>query len=325
MNFYRLIVFLLFLVFITTSCENLSEAKVLTLAHGLPTSHPVHKGIVVFQKELEKRSKGKLKIKIFADGQLGSERQVLELLQIGSVSMTKVSAATIANFVPEYSVLGIPYIFRNKEHCFKVLEGEIGESLLEKGSERWLKGLCFYDAGSRSFYTTNKAIKKADDIKGLKIRVMNDPTAIKMVSALKGSPTPMAYGELYTALQQGVVDGAENNAPSFVTSRHFEICKHYTLDGHTYVPDILMISTKFLDDLSDQEKQWVYESAKISAQAQKKFWADSVDECMEVLKKEGVNIYTPDKKDFAKKTESVLGSFKDPLIKDLIKRIQNTY
>ncbi len=305
------------------SCAQISETKVLTLAHGLPTSHPVHKGIVVFQKELEKKSGGKLKVKIFADGQLGSERQVLELLQIGSVAMTKVSAATMANFVPEYSVLGIPYIFKDREHFFNVLEGDIGKSILKKGTERWLKGLCYYDAGSRSFYTTKKPIETVEDVKGLKIRVMNDPTAIKMVSALKGSPTPMAYGELYTALQQGVVDGAENNPPSFVTSRHFEICKYYSLDEHTYVPDMLMISTKFLDRFSEEEKQWIDEAAAISAQAQKKFWADSVEECMLILKDAGVKIYKPKKEEFAYKTASVLSTFNDkPVLKSLIEEIQ---
>lgn len=322
-HFMKIVSYLL-IALLGFSCTQISDKKVLTLAHGLPISHPVHKGIVVFQKELEKLSEGKLKIKIYADGQLGDEREVLELLQIGSVAMTKVSAATIANFVPEYSVLGIPYIFRDKEHCFNVLEGDVGNELLEKGAERWLKGLCFYDAGSRSFYTSKKQIKTAKDVDGLKIRVMNDPTAIKMVSALGGSPTPMSYGELYTALQQGVVDGAENNAPSFVTSRHFEICKYYTLDGHTFVPDILMISTKFLEKLSEQEKEWVYKAAKISAQAQKKFWEDSVIESLEILKNAGVEIYSPNKEDFAKKTATVLSSFSSPVMKDYIQRIQNT-
>lgn len=306
------------------SCSQLSETKTLTLAHSLPISHPVHKGIVVFQQELEKMSNGKLKVKIYADGQLGGEREALELLQIGSISMTKVSAATMANFVPEYGVVSIPYIFRDKEHCFKVLEGPVGDVLLEKGDERWLRGLCFYDAGSRSFYTAKKPIESVEDVKGLKIRVMNDPTAIKMVSALGGSATPMAYGELYTALQQGVVDGAENNIPSFVTSRHFEVCKYYSYDQHAYIPDVLIVGTKTLDRLTDQEKEWVYASAKKSAQAQKKFWENSVREGLEVLKEAGVEIYHPKKEGFREKTKSVIAGFKDESFVKLIDAIQNT-
>jgi len=267
---------LIILLISISSCKKETGPKVLYLGHTLPQTHPVHKGILEFQKALETKSNGTLKVKIFPDAQLGSEREVLELLQIGSVAATKVSAATLSNFVPEYHILGIPYLFRDKEHQFDVLEGDIGKSILEKGSKFWLRGLCYYDAGSRSFYTSDKAIRTPDDLKGLKIRVMNNQMAINMVNSMGGSATPLAYGELYTAIQQGVVDGAENNAPSFVSSNHYEICKYYTLDQHSSVPDVLLIGTKYWEKLSDEEKVWVQEAADESAQAQKKFWSDSV-------------------------------------------------
>ena len=174
------------------SCKKESGNKVLYLAHNLPRTHPVHLGILEFQKALESSSKGALKAKIFPDGQLGSEREVLELLQIGSVAATKVSAATLSNFVPEYNILGIPYLFRDKQHLFDVLEGPIGKSILEKGSKFWLRGLCYYDAGSRSFYTIDKAIRTPEDLKGLKIRVMNNQMAINMVNSLGASATPLS-------------------------------------------------------------------------------------------------------------------------------------
>ncbi|WP_010136150.1 TRAP transporter substrate-binding protein [Ochrovirga pacifica] len=316
--------FYLICVFFLVSCSELKDTKTLTLAHSLPISHPVHKGIVVFQQELAKASKGKLTVKIYPDGQLGGEREALELLQIGSIAMTKVSAATMANFVPEYGAVSIPYIFRDKEHCFKVLEGDIGKTLLAKGDDRWLRGLCFYDAGARSFYTVNKPLNSAEDVKGLKIRVMNDPTAVKMVSALNASPTPMAYGELYTALQQGVVDGAENNIPSFVTSRHFEVCKHYSYDEHTYIPDVLIIGTKTLERLSEQEKRWVYKAANTSAQAQKKFWEASVNQGLSIIEKAGVHIYRPDKAPFREKTQLIIEEFKKKSFGNLVEAIQNT-
>ncbi len=213
----------------TCGCGTASLSNTLFLAHTLPTNHPVHKGMLDFQQRLEAKSQGALKVKIFADAQLGSEREVLELLQIGSIAMTKVSAAAMANFAPPYQVLGVPYLFRDKEHLFKSLEGEVGQKLLQSGSEFWLRGLCFYDAGSRSFYTKDKPIRSPEDLKGLKIRVMNHQMSVDMVNAMGGAATPMAYGELYTALQQGVVDGAENNPPSLLTSRHYEVCKYYTL------------------------------------------------------------------------------------------------
>ena len=308
-----------------TSCKKEDGTKVLYLGHTLPQTHPVHKGILEFQKALEKKSKGTLKVKIFPDGQLGSEREVLELLQIGSVAATKVSAATLSNFVPEYHILGIPYLFRDKAHQFDVLEGDIGKSILEKGSKFWLRGLCYYDAGSRSFYTSTKAIRTPDDLKGLKIRVMNNQMAINMVNSMGGSATPLAYGELYTAIQQGVVDGAENNPPSFVSSNHYEISKYYTLDQHSAVPDVLLIGTKTWDKLSDEEKVWVQEAADESSQAQKVFWNESVEESMKVAKDWGVEIIIPEKSLFAEKSKSVVEDFMKefPEMAPIVNKIKN--
>lgn len=291
------------------SCKQEDSTKVLYLGHSLPQSHPVHKGILEFKKALENKSKGTLKVKIFPDAQLGSEREVLELLQIGSVAATKVSAATLSNFVPEYHILGIPYLFRDKQHQFDVLEGEIGKSILEKGSKFWLRGLCYYDAGSRSFYTSEKAIRTPDDLKGLKIRVMNNQMAINMVNSMGGSATPLSYSELYTAIQQGVVDGAENNPPSFVSSNHYEISKYYTLDQHSAVPDVLLIGTKYWDNLTPDEKIWVQEAADESSQAQKVFWNESVEESMKIAEEAGVEVIIPKKSLFADKSKSVVEGF----------------
>lgn len=307
------------------SCKKESGTKVLYLAHNLPQTHPVHLGILEFQKVLEISSRGALKVKIFPDGQLGSEREVLELLQIGSVAATKVSAATLSNFVPEYNILGIPYLFRDKQHLFDVLEGPIGKSILEKGSKFWLRGLCYFDAGSRSFYTIDKAIRTPEDLKGLKIRVMNNQMAINMVNSLGASATPLSYSELYTAMQQGVVDGAENNSPSFVSSNHYEISKYYTLDQHSFVPDVLLIGTKYWEKLSEDEKLWVQDAADQSAQAQKKYWNDSVDESMKIAKGAGVEIIIPDKALFAEKSASVLQEFvkKNPEMAPIVNQIKN--
>jgi tripartite ATP-independent transporter DctP family solute receptor len=295
------------------------------LGHSLPQSHPVHKGILEFQKALEKKSNGTLKVKIFPDAQLGSEREVLELLQIGSVAATKVSAATLSNFVPEYHILGIPYLFRDKQHQFSVLEGAIGKSILEKGSKFWLRGLCYYDAGSRSFYTSEKAIRTPDDLKGLKIRVMNNQMAINMVNSMGGSATPLSYSELYTAIQQGVVDGAENNPPSFVSSNHYEISKYYTLDQHSAVPDVLLIGTKYWDNLSSAEKIWVQEAADESSQAQKVFWNESVAASMKTAREAGVEVIIPEKSLFADKSKSVVEGFvkKYPEMAPIVNQIKN--
>jgi len=308
-----------------SSCKKQGGTKVLYLGHSLPQSHPVHKGILEFQRVLDEKSGGTVQIKVFPDAQLGSEREVLELLQIGSLAATKVSAATLSNFVPEYHILGIPYLFRSKEHQFSVLEGEIGKSILEKGSKFWLRGLCYYDAGSRSFYTSEKAIRTPEDLKSLKIRVMNNQMAINMVNSMGGSATPLSYSELYTAIQQGVVDGAENNPPSFVSSNHYEISKYYTLDQHSSVPDVLVIGTKFWEQLTAQEKVWVQDAANESSQAQKVFWNESVEESIRVAKEHGVEIIIPEKSLFAEKSKSVVEGFvkEYPEFAPIVNQIKN--
>lgn len=312
------------LALLMTSCEPERDTKVLTFAHNLPTTHPVHRGVEAFKTHLETLSGGKMSIDIYPNGNLGTEREVLELLQIGSVSMTKVSSSAISNFIPEYLVLGIPYLFRDKEHFFNTLEGDIGNELLERGTPSWLRGLCFYDAGSRSFYTKKEPIKTPKDLEGMKIRVMGDKISVSLVESLGAAPTPMAFGELYTALQQGVVDGAENNAPSFVASMHFEVCKYYCLNEHSYLPDVVLIGTKSLQKLTPEEQQWVFEAAKLSAQQQKKFWKEAEIESMEILKASGVEFYYPNKELFLKQTEFLKTSFfKDNKRLKMIKDIEN--
>lgn len=305
------------------ACDSEESTKQLFLAHTLPTTHPVHQGMVDFQRLVAEKSGGKLAVQIFPDGQLGGEREVIELLQIGSLAMTKVSAAVLANFAPAYEVLGAPYLFRDKEHLFRVLEGSIGQQLLNSSREYWLKGLCFYDAGSRSFYTVNQPVRTPEDLTGLKIRTMNHQMSVEMVNRLGGSATPMAYGELYTALQQGVVDGAENNPPSYVSSNHFEVAKYYSLDEHTLIPDVLIASTKFWDRLSPEEQQWVQEAATESVVSQKRYWNESVEACMEKLEAAGVEVIRPDKSLFADKTSEILQQLRqDPEQRALVEAIQ---
>ena len=308
-----------------SGCKELKDKKILKLAHGLNDSHPVHLGIVEMARLLDEISAGKMTIDIYANGQLGQERDLLELLQIGSLDMTKVSAASLENFVPEFKVLTLPYLFRDSTHEANVLHGAIGKKLLTKGENYWLRGLCFYDAGSRSFYAKNAPIRTPEDLAGLKVRVMTSQSAFNMVEALGGSPTPVSYGELYTALQQGIVDAAENNPPSFYTSRHYEICKYYSIDKHTTIPDVLLVSTYLWKSLNDEEKIWLQEAADQSVPYQKIVWAESVKKSLEEVKKAGVEIIYPDKKPFQEKVAGLYEQFKsDPELYQLIEDIKNT-
>ncbi len=314
---------LLVLVPLLLACSGGQKHKTLKLAHGLDPTHPVHKGMLVMAEKVKEKSGGKLTIDIYPSGQLGSEQQCVELLQIGSLALTKVSTAVLESFTDNFQVLGLPYIFRSKEHAFKVLDGEIGKELLLSTERYNIRGLCYYDAGARSFYAINKPVNSPSDLKGMKIRVMKSQTAMNMVKHMGGAPTPISWGELYTALQSGVVDGAENNPPSFYTSRHYEVCKHYSLNEHTRVPDVVIVSSVIWNKLSEQEKVWLQEAANESVEAQRRFWAESERESLKIVKEAGVSITYPDKGPFADKVKPMLDAYKDQAeLYELIKNIQ---
>lgn len=315
----------LVLLIVISACDRANETRVIKLAHGLDVNHSVHKAMLKMGEDLEKLSGGKMTIKIYPNQQLGSERESLELLQIGSLDMTKVSVGVMENFAPDMKVFGIPFLFRDKQHSFSVLDGPIGKQLLEEGEKFWLKGLCYYDAGSRSFYTKDKQVTTPDDLKGLKIRVMESATAMDMVRSLGGAPTPISWGELYTSLQQGVVDGAENNPPSFYLSRHYEVCKFYTINEHTMLPDALVVSTHLWGKLSEQEKQWLQKAADNSVAYQRELWAISEREALEEVEKAGVEVIYPDKAPFEEAVQGIYDQYKDDkVMSSLIEQIQQT-
>ncbi|WP_246070108.1 TRAP transporter substrate-binding protein [Mangrovivirga cuniculi] len=307
-----------------TGCDRTGDIREIKLGHALDTSHPVHKGMVYMAERLKEKSGGKLTIKIYPGQQLGSERELVELLQIGSLGMTKVSSGTLENFAPGMKIFGLPFLFQDRDHAFRVLDGEVGQELLSESEDFWLKGLTFYDAGSRSFYTKTRPVKEPEDLKGLKVRVMESASAMDMVRALGGSPTPISWGELYTALQQGIVDGAENNPPSFQFSRHYEVCKFYTIDEHTMLPDVLIMSTIVWKSLDDQEKQWLMEAAEESTEYQRKIWKEAEEEALRVVQEAGVEIIYPDKSEFKAKVDDMYDEYKkDNTMADLINRIES--
>jgi len=311
------------LIFLLFSCSRETDVRKIKIGHGLDQSHPVHKSMMYMAEVAAKKSGGKIQIAVYPSQQLGTERECLELLQIGSLGMTKVSSSVLEGFAPNFKVFSLPYIFKNDEHKFDFFESQLGKSLLRSTEKFWLRGLCYYDAGSRSFYTKDKPILTPDDLTGLKIRTQESPTSVKLVNALGGSATPISWGELYTALQQGVVDGAENNPPSFYTSKHYEVCKYYSLDEHTSVPDVLLISTVIWDDLTDQEKQWIQEAADESYQFEKELWREATAKALEEVQKAGVKVYYPDKLLFEEKVKPLIEEFKeDKEIFNLIQKIK---
>lgn len=304
-----------------SGCSKSNDKIILKLAHGLDTSHSVHKSMVFMNERLKELSDGTMDIEIYPNGQLGSERDTMELLQIGSIAMTKVSASPMESFVPKMKIFSIPYVFRDEAHLWKVLNGEIGQRLLIEGESVRLRGLAYYDSGSRSFYTRDKPIYTPKDLEGLKIRVQKSQTSVRMVEALGGSATPISFGELYTALQQGVVDGAENNPPSFYLSKHYDVARYYTLDMHTSVPDILLMSGHVWNNLTMQQQAWVQEAASLSVPYQRKLWKISSDAALKAVEEAGVTIIKPDKTAFKVAVKGMHDSYKGEPVYLLMQQI----
>jgi tripartite ATP-independent transporter DctP family solute receptor len=304
-----------------TACGKQDDVTVLKLGHALDTGHVVHKGMVYMAERLEHYSGGTMRVEIYPSGQLGSERELVELLQIGSLAMTKVSSSPLESFVPEMKVFSLPYVFRDRAHFKQVLASDVGRSLLLAPEKVRLRGMGYYDAGSRSFYTTDTPVHSPSDLKGLKIRVMKSQTSVDMIAAMGGAATPISWGELYTALQQGVVDGAENNPPSLYLSRQYEVCKYYSLDQHTYVPDILLMSLHIWENLTPQQQEWLQQAVDDSVKYQGELWQQASDEALAAIAASGVEIIHPDKAPFMKAVEPMKAAYDGTPVGDILAAI----
>lgn len=275
-----------------------TAATNLKLSHNQDRNHPVHKSMQFMADEVKELTNGELKIRIYPNGQLGTQRESMELLQNGALDMAKSNASEMESFEPAYGAFNIPYIFRDREHYYRAMSGEVGEQILDASYDKGFVGLTYYDAGARSFYA-NKEIRTPADLKGLKIRVQPSPTAVNMIKLMGGSPTPLAYGELYTALQQGVVDGAENNPTALTNSRHGEVSKVFSQDEHTMIPDVLVISSTSWDKLSSEHQVALKTAAKNSMMFHKDLWSEMTDAAVKQAQDEmGVKVVQVEKQAF---------------------------
>jgi tripartite ATP-independent transporter DctP family solute receptor len=307
---------------ILSSCSRDEDTIVLKLAHVLDTGHAVHQGMVYMAERLDDYSDGTMRIDIYPSGQLGAERELVELVQIGSLAMTKVSASPLEAFVPAMQVFSIPYVFRDRDHYFKALDSAIGKELLASVEVARLRGMGYYDSGSRSFYMVDSPAETPTDIEGMKIRVMKSQTAVKMIAAMGGSATPISWGELYTALQQGVVDGAENNPPSFYLSGHYEVSKYYALNEHTSVPDMLLMSAHVWDSLSEQQQEWLQMAVDDSVVYQRELWRVSTEEALAAVREAGVIVTNPDKEPFMAAVQEMKAAYDGTEVGRLLKAIE---
>lgn len=271
MKKYLIFVLCFMMMFSATACNNgdstepandsAVETVVLKLSQSTPATNPVSEGLTNFSEKVEEISGGNVKVDVYFDAQLGSEPASIEGLNLGTIEMTRVATANMASFVPELEVFNLPFMFKDNEHYWNVLNGEVGDFFKAKFEEKGFKLLTFYEDGSRNVYHHEKFIETAEDLKGVKIRTMTSSIIQKSFEAMGASPTPMNFGELYTALQQGVVDAGENNYSTIYTSKQYEVAPYITKTAHYRMPSVLIMSISSWNSLTSEQQAFVQEAA----------------------------------------------------------------
>jgi tripartite ATP-independent transporter DctP family solute receptor len=270
-----------------------TQSIVLRLAENQPEDYPTTLGDKEFARLVNERSQGRIIIEVYAGGRLGDEISVTEQIQFGAIDFARLSISSLTEIEKSMGALMLPYLYRDKDHMFQILEGPIGEKILgnlEKSSG--IVGLAWLDAGTRNFYNTKKEIISPEDMKGLKIRSQGTALMMDLVAAVGATPMAMAYGDVYSALQTGVVDGAENNWPSFESSKHYEVAKFFTIDEHTRVPELISISKKVMDKFSPEDRKIVKEAAQEAAIFERAEWLKREEFSRKKVESSGVIITT---------------------------------
>ena len=308
------------------SALSYSADIILKLADNHAEDYPTVLGDKEFARLVEERSNGNIRVDIYPGGQLGSEENTIEQVQFGVIDMVRTSISPLTRYDDKFNVLMLPYLYSSDKHMFKVLDGNIGLEYLNLLKDINLMGLAWFDSGARNFYNSKKPIKTPDDMKELKIRVQESELMMELIKSLGASPTPMSFGEVYGSLQTGVIDGAENNTPSYDSTSHFEVAKFYTLDGHTRIPEMLIINTDKFNSLSPEYQGIIKQSAFDAALKQREFWKARENSSMEKIKNNKNNeIYTlteSDRKAFQDKVKPLYREFAESFLKD-IERILN--
>jgi len=291
-----------------------------------PMDYPTVTAVVQMGKLINERTGGKHNIKVFGQSALGSEKDTIEQTKLGALDMVRVNSSAFNNIAPETIVPALPFVFKSTAHMRTVLDGAIGEDILKALEPQGFIGLAFYDSGARSFYTTKKPIKTVEDMKGLKIRVQQSDMWVAIMQAVGANATPLPYAEVYTALKTGVVDAAENNWPSYESSRHYEVAKYFSMTEHSLAPEILVFSKRVWDGLSKDEQAVIRQAAKDSVPFMRKQWDDREIAARKTVEAAGSQIVTDiDKKAFQNAMKPVYDKFAgEAKLQALVKRIQET-
>ncbi len=291
-----------------------------------PDGYPTVEGVKAMAAEVKEKTQGRICIEVFPSSQLGEEKDTIEQTQFGVIDMIRASFGSFNDIVPITQTVSLPYLYKSDEHLHKVMDGPIGQEIAKGFEEHGLVPLAYYDGGARSFYNAKKPIKTVEDLKGLKFRVMQNDVFVDMMTALGATATPMPYGEVYSSIQTGVIDGAENNFPSYDSSGHAEVAKYFTLDQHLMVPELVAVAKTSWDKLSPEDQAIMREAAQNSATLQRRLWAEQEKASEAKVAAAGAEIIKDvDKTAFIEAMAPVYEKYvTTPEARDLVKRIQET-
>ena len=291
-----------------------------------PDGYPTVEAVKHMGNLLKERSAGRICVEVFHSAQLGEEKDTIEQTKFGVIDFNRVSMGPFNNIIEETKVVSLPFIFRGTDHMHRVMDGPIGDEILAAFEPHGFVGLAYFDGGSRSFYNKQKPITSVEDLKGMKIRVMQSDVFVDMMTALGANATPMPYGEVYSGIQTGVIDGAENNWPSFESSGHYEVAGYYTLNQHLIVPEVLVMSKASYDKLSPEDRALVVQAAKDSIPVNRQLWAEREKLSEEKVRAAGVEVISEiDKTPFIEAMVPVYEKHANtPKLQDLVQRIQAT-
>lgn len=279
------------------------------LAETHTADYPTTEADIWFADEVRERTDGRIDIEVFSDSQLGEEAGVLEQVQLGAVEMTRTNATPVSQFAPEWGVFSLPYVFDDGEHMWNFLLGDDGQQLLEDLRVGGFVGLAYFDSGARHIYTVDGPVMEPSDLEGLNIRVQPGSVPADMIEAFGGSPVVMDFGEVYSGLETGVIDGAENNEPSYVSTGHYEVAPYYSLNGHSRVPEVLLMSQEVWESLSAEDQELISEVAREAVDVQRELWEAEVEASFEIAQEAGVEIVEVDPEPFQEAVQPLLEEF----------------
>lgn len=281
-----------------------------SLGEAHPEDYPTTMADSWFADEVRDRSDGRIDITVFHSAQLGEESDVLEQVQMGAAEMTRVSTSPVSEFADEWGVFALPYVFDDSDHLWRFLEGDYAQGMLEDLRTAGYVGLAYYDAGARNFYTVDEPVESPEDLAGQNIRVLPGTVNVEMVEAMGGSGVTMDYGEVYSSLETGVIDGAENNEPSYVSSGHYETATYFSRDGHQRIPEVLLINADLWDSLSEDDQELIRGAAQDSIAEQRELWDAEVEASITEMEDAGIEVVDVDVSEFQDAVADMLEEYR---------------